>query len=256
MRSERPGPAGRIGDRRARRSAGDRLRAEAISHGYGSGADRVEVLRGVDLAIASGERVGLAGPSGAGKSTLAYLMAMLAVPDAGRVVLDGSPVGGAGIDLAPALRRRVQLLWQAPRAAVDPRHRLDRIILEPLRLHGEAPADRSARRALLVEIATEVGLTADLLGRRSTEVSDGQLQRACVARALLLRPDVLVADEPSAMLDVSTQAALLDTLRARTLDGMGVLLISHDTELLTHWCDRVVTLRDGRLEPGSAPQGV
>lgn len=225
----------------------DLLRADAIAHGYGRGDDRVEVLRGVSLSVARGERVGLAGPSGSGKTTLARLLALLAAPDAGRVALGGTPVEGAGLTLAPALRRRVQLLWQAPRAAVDPRHRLDRIVLEPLRLHGELPRDRAGRSAVLEEIAEQVGLTPDLFRRRSTEVSDGQLQRACAARALLLRPDVLVADEPGAMLDVSTQAALLSTLRARTRDGMGVVLISHDVQLLDHWCDRIVTLRDGRV---------
>lgn len=226
------------------------LRVDAIEHGYGSGADRVEVLRGVDLTLRRGERVGLAGPSGTGKSTLARILALLEVPDAGQVMLDGAPVRGAGLSLPPKVRRRVQLLWQAPRPAVDPRHRLARIVLEPLALHGELPADRAAREALAYDAARQVGLTPDLLQRRPTEVSDGQLQRACVARALLLRPDVLVADEPGAMLDVSTQAAILAVLAERVEERMTVVLVSHDPALLTHWCERVVTLRDGRLHQG------
>lgn len=223
------------------------LALEGVRHGYGRGAGRVVVLDGVELTIGPGERVGLAGPSGTGKSTLARIAALVEAPNAGQIRVGDQLIQGAGLAVPADLRRRVQMLWQAPRPAVDPRHRLDRIITESLRLHGEAPADRRARLQQAVELAAEVGLTADLLPRRTTEVSDGQLQRACVARALSLQPDVLIADEPGAMLDVSTQAALLEIIDTRVEQGMGVLLIAHDTTLLTHWCDRILWLRNGQL---------
>lgn len=223
------------------------ISVDNVHHGYGSGRDRRVVLAGVNLTLARGERLGLAGPSGVGKSTLARIAALIEPPLAGQVRVDGEPVGGAGLALSPRLRRRVQMLWQAPRPAVDPRHRLGRIIGEPLRIHHELPPGRRAQHQRVVELAGAVGLTPDLLTRRVGEVSDGQLQRACLARSLSLDPDVLIADEPGAMLDVSTQAALLGVVGEHADRGMGVLLISHDTALLTHWCDRVLWLRDGHL---------
>ncbi len=223
------------------------LAIDGVSHGYGSGGTVRQVLDGASLTIDRGERVGLAGPSGAGKSTLARIASLVEAPTSGRVLLGGQAVDGASHDVSPAQRRRVQLLWQAPRPAVDPRYRLAGAILEPMRIHGQLPRGQAARHALAVELATEVGLTPDLLTRRTNEVSDGQLQRACLARSLSLHPEVLIADEPGAMLDVSTQAALLGVIGERVDRGMGVLLISHDTALLSHWCDRVLWLRDGQL---------
>lgn len=101
--------------------------------------------------------------------------------------------------------------------------------------------------AVVSATAERVGLTEDLLERHPNEVSDGQLQRACLGRALVLRPDVVVADEPGAMLDVSTQAALLAVLAEEAERGLAVLLVSHDTALLRHWCYRVLELADGCL---------
>lgn len=216
------------------------LRADNLHHGYGES----EVLRGVDLAVDAGERVGLAGPSGSGKSTLARILALLERPRGGRVLIDGDPVMGAGLDLPPQLRRRVHMLWQAPRPAVDPRFRLRRVMAQPLRLAGARP---SAVEDTVRATAERVGLTADLLDRHPNEVSDGQLQRACLARALLLRPGVLIADEPGAMLDVSTQAALLAVLAEETARGLAVVLISHDIALLQHWCGRVLDMSEGRV---------
>lgn len=223
------------------------LRADGIGHGYRTDGRYLPVLRGVDLTVTAGVRVGLEGPSGCGKSTLARVLALLERPESGRVLLDGSPVSGAGPAVPPGLRRRVQLLWQSPRLAVDPRYRLRRIIAEPLRIHGELPPDGGENSAVIRELAHRVGLTEDLLDRHPNEVSDGQLQRACLGRALVLRPEVLIVDELGAMLDVSTQAALLAVLAEETQRGMAVLLVSHDATLLRHWCDEVLRLRDGEL---------
>jgi peptide/nickel transport system ATP-binding protein len=223
------------------------VRLRDVHHGYGRGDDRVEVLRGVDLEIPAGVRLGLAGPSGVGKSTLGRVLCLLEAPNAGRVEVDGRAVRGRGLEVPRDVRRRVHLLWQAPRPAVDPRARLREIVAEPIRIVRGRASVRAASGEIDA-VAASVGLTPELLLRRPSEVSDGQLQRACVARALLADPAVLVADEPGAMLDVSTQAALLEVLAELVAArGTSVVLISHDALLLEHWCDRVLQLDEGRL---------
>ena len=202
--------------------------------------DRQRVLDGVDLHIASGETVGLRGPSGSGKSTLARLLALLHAPDAGHVSVDGTPVTGIRHQVPVAVRTRVAILFQSPRAATDPRLSLADVIAEPLRAVG-TPEQRV--RARTAELADAVGLTADLLTRRPHAVSDGQLQRACLARSLVHEPDYLLCDEATAMLDASTQAHVAAVVKdyQRRHDA-GVLVISHDAALLDRWADRVVDL--------------
>ncbi|MGI5291530.1 ABC transporter ATP-binding protein [Nonomuraea polychroma] len=185
------------------------------------------VLDRVSLSVLPGEVLGLAGPSGCGKSTLARVLALLLRPSAGTVTIDGRPVRGWR-HRAPE-RTSIGLIFQQPRLAVDPRFTLLEVITEPLRA-ARRPMDRA------YELAEELGLTPDLHGRRPHEVSDGQLQRACVARALALEPRYLICDEMTTMLDASTQAHLvgrIETYRKRT--GAGVLAISHDAELLDRW---------------------
>jgi ABC-type dipeptide/oligopeptide/nickel transport system ATPase subunit len=136
------------------------------------------------------------------------------------------------------LRTRVGVLFQQPRLSVDPRMTLRRAIGEPL-----AAARTPGTPARVQELADLVGLTTDLLGRRSHEVSDGQLQRACLARALALAPSYLICDEMTTMLDASTTAALVAVIRDyQQRTSAGVLAISHDTVLLDHWADRILHL--------------
>jgi peptide/nickel transport system ATP-binding protein len=219
------------------------LRAERISHRYG----RTEVLHDVSFDIPQGQRIGLHGPSGCGKSTLLRVLALLEAPTSGRVMLDGEHVRGSGTKLPATTRRRVQLLWQSPRLATDPRQRLDTIIGEAVGLAGDDPTGPRVN-----ELAEAVGLTPDLLVRSPHEVSDGQLQRACLARALAVRPDVLLCDELGSMLDVSTQASLLRVIeREQHTRGMAVLLVSHDRALLDHWCDPVLAMHAGTIRPNA-----
>jgi peptide/nickel transport system ATP-binding protein len=188
----------------------------------------------VSVSLAPGSRVGLVGPSGSGKSTLGRVLALLLEPDRGGVTIDGSRAAAFGVGAPRELRHRVQLVFQSPRLAVDPRLRLEDAILEPLAASGRAVE--------LEDWPARVGLTADLLRRFPHEVSEGQLQRACLARALIVRPRYLICDELSSMLDVSTQAALLETIAG--VDGLGVLLITHDRVLADTWCERVVEIRE------------
>ncbi|MGH8905421.1 MAG: ABC transporter ATP-binding protein [Egibacteraceae bacterium] len=219
------------------------LEAAKITKRYRGPVGPVTVLDGADLRLSPGQRLGLVGPSGCGKSTLARILALLVAADAGHVTIDGTPVRGHGLRVPPTLRRQVQLLWQSPRQAADPRLRLAEAILEPLAAHGQLPESRPQRQRLLDDWAEVVGLTPDLLDRQPHEVSDGQLQRACLARALILRPPYLICDELGSMLDVSTQAALLHVIaQQQKSHNLGVLLISHDRLLVHHWCDTKLAL--------------
>ncbi|MFE6093576.1 ABC transporter ATP-binding protein [Streptomyces massasporeus] len=210
------------------------LELRSITAGYTGNAP---VVRDVSLTVAAGEAVGLLGPSGCGKSTLARVAALLHRPDSGTLLLDGEPVRHWRHRAPRALRTAFGVVFQQARLSADPRLPLTDLIAEPLRATGrgkEVP-DRIA------ELAPAVGLTPDLLTRRPHEVSDGQLQRACLARALVLRPRLLVCDEMTAMLDASTASALVAAVEGyRAATGAALLAVGHDRTLLERWCDRTV----------------
>ncbi|GAA5210507.1 ABC transporter ATP-binding protein [Streptomyces thinghirensis] len=210
------------------------LELSDITAGY---AGNAPVIRDISLSITPGEAVGLLGPSGCGKSTLARVAALLHHPDAGTLVVDGTPVRRWRHRAPREQRTAFGVVFQQARLSADPRLALTDLIAEPLRATGlrEGIADRVA------ELAATVGLTTDLLSRRPHEVSDGQLQRACLARALVLRPRWLVCDEMTAMLDASTTAALVRVVEEyRAATGAGLLAVGHDRVLLDRWCDRTV----------------
>ncbi|PZT70763.1 ABC transporter ATP-binding protein [Streptomyces sp. SW4] len=214
------------------------LDLRSITAGY---TRRAPVIQDVSLSVAPGEAVGLLGPSGCGKSTLARVAALLHRPDAGTVVVDGEPVRRWRHRAPRELRTAFGVVFQQARLSADPRLALGDLIAEPLRATGR----REQAAGRVAELAATVGLTADLLTRRPHEVSDGQLQRACLARALVLRPRWLVCDEMTAMLDASTTAALVrvvEDYRAQT--GAGLLAVGHDRVLLDRWCDRTVLFTD------------
>lgn len=221
------------------------LELHAITAGY---TRRAPVVRDASLTVAPGEAVGLLGPSGCGKSTLAKVAALLHRPYAGAVVLDGTPARHHRHRAPRAQRTAIGVVFQQPRLSADPRLRLTDLIAEPLRATGRR-ADVPTRVAALAET---VGLTPDLLTRRPHEVSDGQLQRACLARALVLRPRWLICDEMTAMLDASTTAALVRVVEDyRATTGAGLLAVGHDRTLLDRWCDR--TVHWNSVTPAEAP---
>ncbi|MEV6784697.1 ATP-binding cassette domain-containing protein [Streptomyces sp. NPDC051098] len=207
---------------------------QEITAGYDRGRP---VVRDASLTLAPGEAVGLLGPSGCGKSTLARVAALLHRPYGGRVVIDGEPARGWRHTAPRAQRTAIGVVFQQPRLSADPRLPLRDLIAEPLRATGRR--EEAARRT--GELADRVGLTGELLGRRPHEVSDGQLQRACLARALVLEPRWLICDEMTAMLDASTTAALVAVVEDyRREQSAGLLAVGHDRTLLERWCDRTV----------------
>ncbi|MER5729515.1 ATP-binding cassette domain-containing protein [Streptomyces sp. NPDC002138] len=208
------------------------LELKDVTAGYDRAAP---VVRGAHLALRPGEALGLLGPSGCGKSTLARVAALLHRPDRGALLLDGVPVTGYRHRAPRALRTAVGVVFQQPRLSADPRLRLRDLIAEPLRATGRRDEVESA----VGELARRVGLGGDLAARRPHEVSDGQLQRACLARALVLSPRWLICDEMTAMLDASTTAALVGVVEEYRADtGAGLLAVGHDPVLLGRWCDR------------------
>ncbi|WP_405981829.1 ABC transporter ATP-binding protein [Streptomyces sp. NBC_00158] len=214
------------------------LELKGITAGYDR---RGPVVRDAHLALHPGEALGLLGPSGCGKSTLARVAALLHRPDRGTVTLDGRTATGFRHRAPRSLRTAVGVVFQQPRLSADPRLRLYDLVVEPLRATGR----RGEAEAAVAELADRVGLGADLLARRPHEVSDGQLQRACVARALVLRPRWLVCDEMTAMLDASTTAALVGVVEEyRRETGAGLLAVGHDPVLLRRWCDRTAHWSD------------
>ncbi|MER7719771.1 ATP-binding cassette domain-containing protein [Streptomyces flaveolus] len=219
------------------------LELRAVTAGYVRNAP---VVRDVSLTIRPGESIGLLGPSGCGKSTLARVAALLHRPDSGTLLLDGEPVRRWRHRAPRAQRTAFGVVFQQARLSADPRLPLADLIAEPLRATGR----REGLTGRVAELAATVGLTTDLLNRRPHEVSDGQLQRACLARALVLRPRWLVCDEMTAMLDASTAAALVAVVEEyRAATGAGLLAVGHDRTLLDRWCDR--TLHWSALGPDS-----
>jgi peptide/nickel transport system ATP-binding protein len=207
------------------------------------------VLDAVSFALAPGEIVALVGESGSGKSTLARIVARLERADAGAIELEGTDVLRTEPRRASlAYRARVQMIFQDPFASLNPAHRVRHHLARPLLVHGQARAADVDVRVL--ELLESVGLdpAADFADRRPHTLSGGQRQRVAVARALAVRPKVIVADEPTSMLDASTRVGVLDLLRRLTRGrGIAILFITHDLATARHLADRVVVLAGGRV---------
>lgn len=202
------------------------------------------VLRDVDLEVPSGTMVGVHAPSGTGKTTLLRTAALLLAPERGTVRLEDTPVRGTGYRVPRRVRRRLGIVFQSPRASTDGRLTLRRIIAAPLS-HDRGrwrPTTEGQVGSRVAELAARVHLSEDLLDRLPHQVSDGQLQRACLARALALDPSVLICDEPTAMLDAPSTAVVMGLLRDHATTGAAVLLASHDRALLEITCERTCAL--------------
>jgi peptide/nickel transport system ATP-binding protein len=205
----------------------------------------IRAVDGVDLAIRPGETLGLVGESGSGKSTLARLVAGLLPPTAGTVEIDGADLSSLGRQQMRALRRDVQVVFQDPYGALNPRRRVGSIIADPLVIHGVPKATVRSRVQELMEL---VGLNPEHHNRFPAAFSGGQRQRIGVARALALEPRLVICDEPVSALDVSIQAQIINLLQRlqRELD-LTYLVVSHDLGVIEHIADRVAVMYLGRI---------
>lgn len=214
---------------------------------------RVQALRGVSFTLQAGRSLGIVGESGSGKSTLARLVMALDTPTAGRVRFDGQDLHALPPEALRRARRDFQMVFQDPQGSLDPRWRIERIVSEPLAAQGAGRAECRERAA---EALAEVGLRTGDLALYPHEFSGGQRQRIAIARALITRPRLIVADEPVSALDVSVQAQVLNLMQdLQQRHGITCLFISHDLAVVHHLCDEVAVLREGRVvEQG--PTGV
>ena len=210
----------------------------------------VRVIDDVSLDVRAGETLGIVGESGSGKSTVARLLLRLVEPTAGEIRFHSE---GREWDLRRVsaaemrrLRRKLSIVFQDPYAALDPRMTVLQTLAEPFAIHRETPAGGVAAR--LRELLSEVGLDESALARYPHEFSGGQRQRINIARALALRPEVLVLDEPVSALDVSVGAQVINLLRALQQQyGLTCVFISHSMPLVRYLCDRVVVMQRGRI---------
>lgn len=224
-------------------SADVMVEAQGLVKSYG--ADR-RVVDDVSFAIRRGETLGLVGESGSGKSTVARMLLRLTEPTAGYVRYGGRDLLAADATELSGLRRRMQIVFQDPYAALNPRMRVREILAEPFSIHNERPSEGMA--ATLTEMLRTVGMDGSALERFPHEFSGGQRQRINIARALALKPEFVVLDEPVSALDVSVGAQVVNLLRElRQEYGLTYLFISHSMPLVRYLCDRVAIMQRGKL---------
>jgi len=238
------------------------LQIEGVSRTYrnlggmfSGGRYSVPAVNDVSLRVAPGEVVGLVGESGSGKSTLARMVVGLERPDSGQVLLDGIDVGRCrgGVQLRQ-LRSTVQMVFQNPYSALNPLQRIDQAIIEPLT--NFQTVSKVDRNKMAAEALHDVGLPERLLHAYPHQLSGGERQRVCIARALSVKPKLLVCDEAVSALDKTVQVQVLDLLRElQQRHGLAILFISHDLAAVNLICDRLAVMCEGQIvERGECSQ--
>jgi oligopeptide transport system ATP-binding protein len=207
----------------------------------------VQAVDGVSFQLPAGKTLGLVGESGCGKSTTGLAVLRMLTATAGRIRFDGTDITNADSAIIRPFRRRMQMIYQDPFGALDPRMTVAAIIAEPMIVHGigASAADRRGRATELLEM---VGLRSDMAGRYVHEFSGGQRQRIGIARALAMQPDLLICDEPVSALDVSIQAQIVNLFRSlQDRFGLGYLFIAHDLAVVRHVSDQIAVMYLGRI---------
>jgi oligopeptide transport system ATP-binding protein len=207
---------------------------------------RVQAVDGVSLGVKEGETLGLVGESGCGKSTLCRAILQLIPPTSGSVRFEGQELVGRGVRELRPLRREMQMIFQDPYASLNPRHRVGQIVGGPLRLHGLASGD--ALKTQVNELLERVGLGPEHYNRYPHEFSGGQRQRIGIARALALRPKLIIADEPVSALDVSIQAQIINLLEDLQDEfKLTYIFVAHDLGVIRHVSDRIAVMYLGKI---------
>jgi len=216
--------------------------------------DQVRAVDGVSFQVQRGETLGLVGESGSGKSTACRAVLQLIEPTSGSVKFEGREIAGLGARQMRPLRREMQMIFQDPYASLNPRKRVGQIVGDPLKRQGVASGSELRRQVR--ELLERVGLSSEHYNRFPHEFSGGQRQRIGIARALSLKPKLVICDEPVSALDVSIQAQivnLLDDLQDEF--GLAYLFVAHDIGVVRHISDRIAVMNEGKIvEQGSADQ--
>lgn len=206
-----------------------------------------KAVNGVSLSIYPGETLGLVGGSGCGKTTVGRAILRLIPLKSGTVLFEGKDVASASGAALRAIRQRMQVVFQDPAGSLNPRLRVEVIVGEAMRAHGLVRT-RSEMRARVIELLEKCGLNRDAVDRFPHQFSGGQKQRIGMARALALRPKLIVCDEPTSALDASSQAQILNLLADLKAEfGLSLLFISHDMAVIRHVCDRVAVMNAGEI---------
>lgn len=218
----------------------------------GLGNNRLQILDDISLAVSPGETLGLVGESGSGKTTLARALLGLVPRSGGSVHFEGAAIAGTGPAAFRHLRRKTSMMFQDPVASLSPRVTIGAAVTEPLVIHGVAMTSRRDAAQSLLKL---VGLPADFIGRYPHELSGGQARRAGVARALALKPALVIADEPTAGLDVSIQGEILNLMTKLKDDlDLSYIIVTHNLAVVRHVTDRIAVMYMGRIvEEGPTP---
>lgn len=226
--------------------AGDLVKTYEVGAGLFAPARAVRAVTGISLSLAPRSTLAVVGESGSGKSTLGRMLALIEPPTSGRLEIDGENVGDLQGRVPKALRRKVQMVFQNPYGSLDPRKTIFRTLEEPLVVNSELAAE--TRRAAVYDMLERVGLRPEHADRYPHMFSGGQRQRIAIARALMLKPKIIVLDEPVSALDVSVRAQVLNLLAdLRDEFALAYVFVSHDLSVVAHIADEVMVMYLGRV---------
>ena len=230
------------------------LRAEHLTKKFSSEKGGFTAVHDVSFEVKKGEALGIVGESGSGKTTVARLVTGLIPPTEGRILLMGQDLTKAGSREMRKAYRNMQMIFQMPGESFDPRYTLGNGIGESLRNAGMS---RRETKEKVKELLVQCGLTPEFAGKYPHQVSGGECQRAAIARALAVQPELLICDEPTSALDVTVQKQILELLLKLKEKGMGsFLFICHDLTLVQAFCDRVLVMYEGRVVESGTPDEI